>query len=147
MRRVGIRAQAAVQTGAPSDSSSQVTRATLGLREMILRGELRPGQRISEIPLSASSGMFSRAVALGIREIGAQKAWSKRSLTPVLQRMSSRLPISGTRLRLEESWKAPLPGWQLNVLENPSFLEPLRSQSRHGTIPGFGETRRFHSLP
>ena len=32
-------------------AASQVERATLGLREMLLRGDFSPGQRIAEIPL------------------------------------------------------------------------------------------------
>src|SRR5580658_10666930 len=34
-------------------SSSQTARATLALREMLVQGELRPGEKIREVPLSA----------------------------------------------------------------------------------------------
>lgn len=36
-----------------SRSSSQTARATLALREMLVQGQLRPGERIREVPLSA----------------------------------------------------------------------------------------------
>jgi GntR family transcriptional regulator of vanillate catabolism len=36
-----------------SQSSSQTARATLALREMLVQGELRPGEKIREVPLSA----------------------------------------------------------------------------------------------
>src|ERR1700677_3522226 len=34
-------------------SASQTTRATLSLREMVIDGQFRPGERIREIPLAA----------------------------------------------------------------------------------------------
>ena len=36
-----------------SQASSQTARATLALREMLVQGELRPGEKIREVPLSA----------------------------------------------------------------------------------------------
>src|SRR5580700_4522274 len=36
-----------------SGSSSQTSRATLELREMLVQGRLRPGEKIREVPLSA----------------------------------------------------------------------------------------------
>src|ERR1700676_3916753 len=53
MRRAATRAHAIVEADAPRDGASQVSRSTLGLRVLLLRGALRPGQRIAEIPLSA----------------------------------------------------------------------------------------------
>lgn len=144
MRRVGIRAQAAVQTGAPSDSSSQVTRATLGLREMILRGELRPGQRISEIPLSAKLGVSRTPLRLAFEKLeheGLVKALphsgfaaNEFTLTDIWDAIETRGILEGASARLAAE-----------RLENPSFLEPLRKINRAmETIPGFnGETEGF----
>ena len=42
MKRAGIPAHAIVESNASRDSASQVARATLGLRELLLRGALRP---------------------------------------------------------------------------------------------------------
>src|SRR5579863_3500234 len=36
-----------------SKASSQTARATLALREMLVQGQLRPGEKIREVPLSA----------------------------------------------------------------------------------------------
>src|SRR6516165_6855591 len=36
-----------------SPSSSQTARATLALREMLVKGQFRPGERIREVPLAA----------------------------------------------------------------------------------------------
>jgi GntR family transcriptional regulator of vanillate catabolism len=36
-----------------SRSSSQTARATLALREMLVQGRFRPGERIREVPLAA----------------------------------------------------------------------------------------------
>jgi GntR family transcriptional regulator of vanillate catabolism len=40
-------------SGRESRSSSQTERATLALREMLVQGQLRPGEKIREVPLSA----------------------------------------------------------------------------------------------
>lgn len=74
MRRTRIRAQgvavvAAVETTFPRDSASQVSRATLGLRDMLLRGMLRPGQRIAEIPLSAKLGVSRTPLRLAFERL------------------------------------------------------------------------------
>src|SRR5438067_7263800 len=39
--------------GEESKASSQTARATLALREMLVQGHLRPGERIREVPLAA----------------------------------------------------------------------------------------------
>jgi len=72
MRRAGIRVHAIVEPSAPRDSASQVSRATLGLREMLLRGALRP---VSELPKfhCREARRFPHAVAPGFRETGARR--------------------------------------------------------------------------
>jgi GntR family transcriptional regulator of vanillate catabolism len=144
MRRVGIRAQAAVQTGVPSDSASQVTRATLGLREMLLRGELRPGQRISEIPLSAKLGVSRTPLRLAFERLeheGLVKALphsgftaSEFTLTDIWDAIETRCILEGASARLAAE-----------RLETPSLLEPLRKINRAmEAIPGFnGEAEGF----
>jgi GntR family transcriptional regulator of vanillate catabolism len=51
------------------DSDSQVARATLGLRDMLLRGGLRPGERIAEIPLSAKLGVSRTPLRLAFEKL------------------------------------------------------------------------------
>src|SRR4029077_12639065 len=125
MRRVVVRAQAAVQTGATPDSASQVTRATLGLREMLLRGELRPGQRISEIPLSAKLGVSRTPLRLAFERLeheGLIKALphsgftaSEFTLSDIWDAMETRGILEGAAARLAAE-----------RLSDPSQLEPLR---------------------
>lgn len=69
MRRMRIRAQAVEEATLPRDSASQVARATLGLRDMLLRGMLRPGQRIAEIPLSAKLGVSRTPLRLAFERL------------------------------------------------------------------------------
>lgn len=69
MNQAGPLAYAIPSTNAPPDSASQVSRATLGLREMLLRGEFRPGQRISEIPLSAELGVSRTPLRLAFERL------------------------------------------------------------------------------
>ena len=40
-----------------SPSSSQTTKATLGLRELIFDGEIKPGERVAEVALAARLGV------------------------------------------------------------------------------------------
>src|SRR3954453_19453608 len=42
---------------ATTDAGSQTVRAALALRELILEGALRPGERVAEIPLSERIGV------------------------------------------------------------------------------------------
>ena len=64
MRRPAVRSQATVNNTF-RDSASQVARATLGLREMLLRGTFRPGQRIARNPFIQKTRRFPHAVAAG----------------------------------------------------------------------------------
>src|ERR1700728_4868141 len=59
-RRTGRRAKTSIVTidkRALRVSSSQISKAVMGLREMLLRGEFRPGGRIAEDPLSSKLGV------------------------------------------------------------------------------------------
>jgi hypothetical protein len=97
MRQAGIRAHAIEETDSPRDNASQVSRATLGLREMLLRGALRPGQRIAEIPLSSKLGVSRTPLRLAFEKLeheGLIKA----------------LPHSG----FTASWKVPQHGSRPN---------------------------------
>ena len=70
MNRSGIRSeQVSNINGRGNDHASQVTRATLGLRDMLLRGALRPGRRISEIPLSAKLGVSRTPLRLAFERL------------------------------------------------------------------------------
>jgi len=129
MRRAGIRVHAIVEPSAPRDSASQVSRATLGLREMLLRGALRPGQRIAEIPLSAKLGVSRTPLRLLSRN-WSTKAWSERFPIPDSPPASLPFPRSGTRSRPGAFWRGPLPGSPPNVWSIPAQLDPVRKINR-----------------
>jgi GntR family transcriptional regulator, vanillate catabolism transcriptional regulator len=48
---------------------SQQTRALIELREMIFRGEVRPGERLAEIPLSEKLGVSRTPVRLALSQL------------------------------------------------------------------------------
>jgi GntR family transcriptional regulator of vanillate catabolism len=124
MRRMRIRAQAVVETF-PRDSASQVSRATLGLREMLLRGMLRPGQRIAEIPLSEKLGVSRTPLRLAFERLeheGLVKPLphsgftaSEFSLADIWDAIETRGILEGAAARLAAE-----------RLQNPSQVEPLR---------------------
>lgn len=69
MKRNAIRADQARNEKASSDSGSQMERATQGLREMLLCGAFRPGQRIAEIPLSKRLGVSRTPLRLAFERL------------------------------------------------------------------------------
>lgn len=54
------------RSGTPSASASQNGRTLLNLREMVLRGDFVPGERISELPLVARLGVSRTPIRLGL---------------------------------------------------------------------------------
>lgn len=129
MKRAGFRAHAIVEANAQPDSASQVSRATLGLREMLLRGELRPGERIAEIPLSEKLGVSRTPLRLAFEKLeheGLVKALphtgfaaSEFSLADIWGAVETRGILEGAAARLAAE-----------RLENPAQLEPLRKINR-----------------
>jgi len=129
MKRVGIRAREVVEANAPPDSTSQVSRATLGLREMILRGALRPGERIAEIPLSAKLGVSRTPLRLAFEKLeheGLVKALphtgfaaSEFSIADIWDAIETRGILEGASARLAAE-----------RLSNPAQLEPMRKINR-----------------
>lgn len=125
MRRMRIRAQAVEETTLPRDSASQVSRATLGLRDMLLRGLLRPGQRIAEIPLSAKLGVsrtplrlaFERLEHEGLVKPLPHSGFTARefSLADIWDAIETRGILEGAAARLAAE-----------RLQDPSQTEPLR---------------------
>jgi GntR family transcriptional regulator of vanillate catabolism len=60
-------------------ASSQTARATLSLREMILQGHFRPGERIREIPLAASLGVSRIPLRIALERLGHEGLLEVRS--------------------------------------------------------------------
>jgi GntR family transcriptional regulator of vanillate catabolism len=129
MRRAGVRARAIVEENGSRDSASQVSRATIGLREMLLRGALRPGQRISEIPLSAKLGVSRTPLRLAFEKLEHEGlitalphsgfAPSEFSISDIWDAIETRGILEGAAARLAAE-----------RLENPAQLEPVRKINR-----------------
>ena len=129
MSPAGTRVQAAGDPKILRDSASQVSRATLGLREMLLRGALRPGQRISEIPLSAKLGVSRTPLRLAFEKLeheGLLKALPHTGFAPSEFSIADIWNAIETRGILEGA-SARLAAERLN---NPAQLEPLRRINR-----------------
>jgi GntR family transcriptional regulator of vanillate catabolism len=80
-----------IPEGAKSKTSSQTARATLTLREMLVQGALRPGDRIKEVPLAAQLGISRIPLHLALERLmheGFLEAGSKRGF--IVQRFSTR---------------------------------------------------------
>lgn len=137
-----------------SQAASQVSRAVFRLREMLLWGEIRPGARISEIPLAAKLGVSRTPLRLAMERLAHQGlieslpngGFSAREFTPgdIWDAIETRGVLEGTAARLAAE-----------RLVNPVTLEPLSSLNREiGEIirmdsEGFGRylelNEAFHS--
>jgi GntR family transcriptional regulator of vanillate catabolism len=129
MRRAGIRPPADEKTKALGDSASQISRATQGLREMLLRGAFHPGMRIAEIPLSAKLGVSRTPLRLAFEKLeheGLIKALphsgfaaNEFSVEDIWEAIETRGILEGAAARLAAE-----------RLKNPAQLEPLRKICR-----------------
>jgi GntR family transcriptional regulator of vanillate catabolism len=125
MRRALIRPPADAKTKVLGDSASQISRATQGLREMLLRGAFRPGIRIAEIPLSAKLGVSRTPLRLAFEKLeheGLIKALphsgfaaNEFSVDDIWEAIETRGILEGAAARLAAE-----------RFKNPAQLEPLR---------------------
>jgi GntR family transcriptional regulator, vanillate catabolism transcriptional regulator len=93
-----------------SDVASQTARALIGIRELLLRGEFAPGERISELPLVARLGVsrtpvrlaLERLAHVGFLEVNASGRFVVRGFTPAdaLDAIEIRGVLEGTAARL-----------------------------------------------
>lgn len=129
MRRAGVRATVIGGDHARRDSASQVSRATIGLRDMLLRGALRPGERIAEIPLSAKLGVSRTPLRLAFEKLeheGLIKALphsgftaTEFSIADIWDAIETRGILEGAAARLAAE-----------RLTDPAQLEPMRRIKR-----------------
>src|SRR6202008_3095113 len=89
--------------------ASQVSRATQGLRAMLLSGEFRPGERIAEIPVAAKLGVSRYPLRLALEKLeheGLIKALPKGfvacgfSLDDIWDALETRGVLEGAAARL-----------------------------------------------
>src|SRR5688500_16697723 len=110
-----------------SDVASQTARALLSLRELLLRGEFAPGERMSELPLVARLGVSRTPIRLaleqlahmGLLDVNASGGFIVRGFTPseALDAIEIRGVLEGTAARLAAE-----------RLSDSAELEPLRRQ-------------------
>jgi GntR family transcriptional regulator of vanillate catabolism len=95
---------------AKSKTSSQTARAALTLREMLVRDELRPGERIKEVPLAAKLGIsriplhlaLERLTHEGFLEAGAKRGFivQKFSMADIQDSIELRGLLEGAAARM-----------------------------------------------
>lgn len=111
----------------PSDVASQTARALFSVRELLLRGEFIPGDRMSELPLVARLGVsrtpirlaLERLAHMGLLDVNASGGFIVRGFTPseALDAIEIRGVLEGTAARLAAE-----------RLTDNAELEPLRRQ-------------------
>jgi GntR family transcriptional regulator of vanillate catabolism len=110
----------------PVDVTSQIARAFVGIREMLLRGEFARGERISELPLVARLGMSRTPIRLaldrlahgGLLQISSSGGFAVREFTiaEVRDAINLRGVLEGTAARSAAE-----------RLTDSSELQPLRA--------------------
>jgi len=93
-----------------SDVVSQTARALVSVRELLLRGEFAPGERVSELPLVARIGVsrtpirlaLERLAHIGLLDVNASGGFTVRGFTPseALDAIEIRGILEGTAARL-----------------------------------------------
>lgn len=93
-----------------SDVASQTARALFSVRELLLRGEIGPGERVSELPLVARLGVsrtpirlaLERLAHMGLLEVNASGGFTVHGFTPAeaLDAIEIRGILEGTAARL-----------------------------------------------
>jgi len=122
--------QSAVSGEGPQRSGdSQIGRAFIGLREMLLHGELARGERISELPLVARLGAsrtpirlaLERLAHMGLLDVLATGGFAVRGFTPAEARDAIELRgvLEGTAAR-----------FAAERLSDDAELDPLRQYCR-----------------
>jgi GntR family transcriptional regulator of vanillate catabolism len=96
--------------GRSSDVASQTARALVSVRELLLRGEFSPGERVSELPLVARLGVsrtpirlaLERLANIGLLDVNASGGFTVRGFTSAeaLDAIEIRGVLEGTAARL-----------------------------------------------
>ena len=112
-----------------SDVASQTARALFSVRDLLLRGEFVPGERVSELPLVARLGVsrtpirlaLERLAHMGLLEVNASGGFTVHGFTPAeaLDAIEIRGILEGTAARLAAE-----------RLSDSAELEPLRRLCR-----------------
>jgi len=94
----------------PLDVASQTARALVSVRELLLRGEFAPGERVSELPLVARLGVsrtpirlaLERLANIGLLDVNASGGFTVRGFTSAdaLDAIEIRGVLEGTAARL-----------------------------------------------
>jgi GntR family transcriptional regulator, vanillate catabolism transcriptional regulator len=112
-----------------SKASSQTARATLALREMLVRGEFRPGERIREVPLATQLNVSRIPLHLALERLAHEGFLEVRPTRGfVVQQFSTEDICDAIDLRgLLEGAAARLAAQRLR---DPRELDPMREASR-----------------
>jgi GntR family transcriptional regulator, vanillate catabolism transcriptional regulator len=118
-------AETGASRGRPADVASQQARALFSLRDLLLRGEFAPGDRMSELPLVARLGVSRTPIRLaleqlahmGLLDVNASGGFTVRGFTSAdaLDAIEIRGVLEGTAARLAAE-----------RLADSAELEPLR---------------------
>ncbi len=109
-------------------ASSQSARATLALREMLVKGRFRPGERIREVPLAAQLNVSRIPLRLALERLAHEGFLEVRPTRGfVVQQFSTEDIYDAIELRgLLEGTAARLASERL---KNPQDLDPMREAS------------------
>ena len=143
----------------PDDSrrSSQTERATLALREMLVQGELRPGERIREVPLAEKLDVsriplhlaLERLAHEGFLEVHPRRGFAVQQFSPedIYDAIELRGLLEGAAARLAtERLRDPKDLMPLEQVANEIVLLVRRSKLNNDGFQRYIELNaRFHA--
>lgn len=147
-----------VSSSRGSHSSSQTARATLALREMLVQGQLRPGEKIREVPLSAQLNISRIPLHLALERLaneGFLEALPKRgfrvqrfSVADMYDAIELRGVLEGAAARMAaERLKDPHDLAPLEALAQEILTLVRRSRMTMEAFTRYIELNaRFHSM-
>lgn len=134
---------------------SQISRATQGLRVMLLSGEFRPGDRISEIPVAARLGVSRSPLRVAVEKLQCEGVLEARpkggfaargfSIDDIWDALELRGLLEGAAARLAAEHRVT--SAQLEPLRKiNSKVETILNTDFDGFIDSFSELNRaFHA--
>jgi len=145
----------------PADSeraSSQTVKAQLALRELILSGELKPGDRISELSIVERLGMSRTPIRMALVRLQEEgfldaipsggfsvKAFSERDIYDAIE-LRGTLEGFAARIAAERGVRGPLLKEMKEILRQIDEIAALPSVSVDHFSDYVGLNARFHAL-
>jgi GntR family transcriptional regulator of vanillate catabolism len=134
--------------GVKDRSSSQAAKATLALREMLVQGKFRPGERLREVPLAAALHLSRIPLHLALERLAHEGFLQLRSTRGYVVQGFSREDIRDA-IELRGLLEGSAARLAAERLQDDCKLDPMRQAARLITLDAFNRyielNAQFHN--